>query len=120
MGKIPSLTDCAPGFEPARYAVLIAPEEKEERTKGGIILADETKEREGLASLKGRLVNIAPLAFTYQDVPGSERRSGYKDHPMPGDAVLFKKYAGILVMGEDGREYRLCQDEDVIGVLDEG
>jgi len=117
MGKIPETTDCAPGFEPTRYAVIIAPEIFEEKTAGGIIIPDATKDKEELGGVKGRLLAIAPLAFTYHDPAGAVPRSGYPQHPKVGDAVVFKKYAGILVKGDDGKDYRLCQDEDVVGVI---
>lgn len=120
MGKIPSTTECNPGFTPARYAVIIAPEVLEEKTAGGIIRPDVTREKEELATLRGRLVAMSPLAFTYHDQPGVDpecRRHAYPEHPKAGDAVVFKKYAGILVKGEDGKEYRVCNDEDVVGVI---
>ena len=116
MGMIPSKSECNPGFVPARYAVIIAPEEFPKKI-GSLHIPDSVHEKEELAVVKGRLVEIAPLAFTYHDAPGSPRRSGYEDHPKPGDAIIYKKYAGILVDGDDGRQYRLCQDEDVVGVI---
>lgn len=120
MGKIPSLTDCNPGFQPTEYNVVIRPEEFETVTSGGIILTDTTTERDGLAAVRGRLVAVSPLAFTYHDAPGAKPRSGWvrgTSPPQVGDAVIFKKYGGILVDGDDGAEYRLLKDSDVIAVL---
>lgn len=119
MGKIPELTDCNPGFEPTEYNVVLAPEEFEAVSKGGIILADTTKEREELATVRGRLVSASPLAFTYHDAHGSAPRSAWPvgECPKKGDAVIFSKYAGILIEGEDGREYRLCKDKDVAAII---
>lgn len=120
MGKIPQLSDCNPGFLPTEYNVVVRPEEIETVTAGGIILADATKERDGLAAVRGRLVAVSPLAFTYHDAPGAKPRSGWvrgTAPPQVGDAVIFKKYGGILVDGDDGAEYRLLKDSDVIAIL---
>lgn len=111
MGLIPNLSDCNPGIAPVEYNVLIAPEEVETKTKGGIILADITKEAGDLASMRGCLVAVSPFAFNYDTWPIDTRK------PEPGDAVIFGKYAGILIKGADGREYRLCKDKDVAAVL---
>jgi chaperonin GroES len=105
MSKHPS------GILPTEFKVLIEPETVEEKTKGGIILPDETKERDQFAQMKGTLVAVSPLAFTYADWASED------DKPKPGDKVLFAKYAGAKVTGMDGREYRLANDKDVAAVL---
>ena len=112
MGKIPELNECNPGLDPVEYNVLIAPEEFEAVTKGGIILADATKEREELAQVRGLLVAVSPLGFNFDTWPedGPPR-------PKAGDHVIYAKYAGTLIKGDDGREYRLCKDKDVAAVI---
>ena len=111
MGKIPELSECKPGIEPMEYNVLIAPEETETKTAGGIILLDKTAETESLASQRGRLVAASPHAFSYAEWPDGARK------PTVGDAVLFAKYAGGLIDGDDRREYRVVKDKDIIAVL---
>lgn len=98
------------GIYPVEYRVLIAPIEVQEKTKGGIIIPDETKERDQFAQMKGTLVAVSPLAFTYDDWKGAEK-------PKPGDQVLFAKYAGAVVDGKDGRKYRIVNDKDIAAVL---
>jgi len=113
MGKIPSTTDLKPGISRlAEYNVLIAPEDTEEVTKGGIILATSIKDANDIATMRGRLVMVSPHAFNYAEWPDG-------DMPRPGDPVIFAKYAGTLVKGADGREYRLCKDKDIAAVLEE-
>lgn len=113
MGTIPSLTDLRPGIHPSEYNVLIAPEDTEEVTRGGIIIAASIKDQNDISTMKGRLVAVSPHAFTYaQSWPGGTC-------PKVGDAVLFAKYAGTLVGGSDGREYRLAKDKDVAAILEE-
>ena len=111
MATIPELIDCNAGIKPSEYNVLIAPEDTEEVTAGGIILTQTAKEMNDLSAMRGRLVAVSPHAFTYA--------TGWPDGSMPkaGDAVLFAKYAGTLVKGEDGKEYRLCKDKDVAAII---
>lgn len=111
MGTIPKLEACKPGIRPSEYNVLIAPEDTEEVTAGGIILAASTKESNDISTMRGRLVAVSPHAFTYAEWPSG-------DQPKVGDAVLFAKYAGTLVEATDGREYRLCKDKDVAAILE--
>jgi chaperonin GroES len=100
------------GILPVEYKILIQPIEVEEKTKGGIIIPDETKDRDQFAQMKGILVAVSPFAFTYEDWKGSE-----DSRPKPGDTVLFAKYAGAVVDGKDGKKYRLVNDKDVCAVL---
>lgn len=113
MGKIPALSDLNPGIEPSEYNVLVIPEETEEVTAGGIILAPKIKEDADIATVFGRLVAVSPHAFSYA--------SNWPEGTMPkvGDAVVFAKYAGNLIQGRDGKEYRLCKDKDIAAVWSE-
>lgn len=99
-------------MHPTEFKVLVWPKPIEEKTKGGIILPDETKDREQFAQLEGTIVEASPLAFTYHDgeVPTFVP-------PRAGDRVLFAKYAGAKVTGADGKEYRLVNDKDICAVL---
>lgn len=101
------------GILPTEYKVLVQPIKVEDKTKGGIILPDETKERDQFAQMQGVLVAISPLAFTYanaDDWAGAEK-------PKPGDKVLFAKFAGAAVKGKDGESYRIVNDKDISAVL---
>ena len=104
------MTKNTSGIHPTEYRVLIAPVEVTEKTKGGIILPDETKNRDQFAQMEGVLVAASPLAFTYDDWKGAEP-------PKAGDRVLFAKYAGAVVDGKDGKKYRICSDKDIAAVL---
>lgn len=101
------------GVFPTEYKVLISPIRVDEKTKGGIILPDEHKDREQFAQMQGTLVAISPLAFTYAD----KNDWGDAAKPKPGDKVLFAKFAGAAVKGKDGNDYRLVNDKDIAAVL---
>lgn len=99
------------GIEPIEYKVLIRPKEVEERTKGGIIIPDEAKDREQFAQMEGQIVAISPLAFSYDTWPDGAML------PAVGDRVLFAKYAGATVTGGDGVKYRIVNDKDIAARL---
>ena len=111
MKNIPALNECAPGIAPSEYNVLIIPEDTETVTAGGIILSAQTKDMNDISTVYGRLLAVSPHAFTYV--------SDWPEGTMPqvGDVVLYAKYAGTLVTGADGKEYRLCKDKDVAAVV---
>ncbi len=111
MSALPALADCNPGFEPTEFNVVIAVPDAETKTAGGIILLEKDAEAKQAASMRGRLVAISPLAGdAVWPAMGDPQR------PRAGDEVIFAKYGGVLVTGDDGREYRLCKDRDVIAV----
>lgn len=97
----------AAGIDPLEYKVLVRPVEVDQKTRGGIILPDETKERDQHAAMEGEVIAISPLAFKYED-----------DAPRPhvGATVIFARYSGINVTGKDGVAYRLMNDKDVVAV----
>lgn len=95
------------GMQPVEYKILIAPEVVEEVSSGGIVLATKTTEREKMAQVKGKLVAIGGNAFEDWADP----------KPQLGDTIWFAKYAGYVVNGADGAEYRLANDKDISAVL---
>lgn len=112
MGKIPLLNECKPGIQPTEYNVLIVPAVTEEVTKGGIILTSQTKQQQDISGVQGRILAISPHAFSYVDSWGDGQK------PEIGDVVLFAKFAGTLVEGNDGREYRLLKDKDICAKIE--
>lgn len=100
------------GINPVDVKVLFLPDPVEEKTKGGIILADSTREKSQYATIKGVLVGIGPNAFL--------EWGGVNNRPVAGQRVVTAQYAGLNIEGADGQKYRLCNDEDIIAVLKEG
>lgn len=95
--------------------MLVLPKATEEKSKGGILLPDESKERNQFAQMEGTLIAVSPLAFTYAD----ESEWGKAAKPKAGDTVLYAKYAGAVVKGRDGVEYRIVNDKDVAAILED-
>lgn len=98
------------GINPTEYKVLVLPSKIEEKTKGGILLPNESQDRNQFAQMEGQLIACSPLAFTYDEWKTN-------DAPKAGDRVLYAKYAGAMVKGKDGEDYRLINDKDISAVL---
>jgi co-chaperonin GroES (HSP10) len=108
---IPDMKDCAPGIRPTGFNVLVATPAQEGRV-GSIIIPDNISDRDRLAQVEGRLVGVSPAAFDFAHFPEGTK-------PKAGDAIMFAKFAGVIVKGKDGKEYRLCLDKDITAVIEE-
>lgn len=102
------------GILPMEHNVLVKPRDVEAKTKGGIFIPDQTKEREQFAQIEGVLVAISPGAFgfNYPAWPDGARK------PQVGDTVLFAKYQATEVKGRDGAVYWLMKDGSIAGVVE--
>ena len=101
------------GRYPLDQRVLVKPDDVEEVTKGGIILAPTHTEREQYAQIKGTLVAVGENAWAEAKVNPAFRA------PEPGDRVLIAKYGGIIIDGKDGAKYRILNDADVTARLED-
>lgn len=102
------------GIQPLDLRVLVLPDPVEVKTAGGIILPDQHKEREKFAMQFGTLIAVGENAWEE-----AAARSSNFAKPQPGDRVVISKYGGVLLTGTDGKEYRLMNDEDVVGRITE-
>ena len=97
------------GIHPKGHRVLILPDPVEEVTQSGIILSvGENRDRERLAQLKGTIVEVGNTAWLDQPSPWAE----------VGNHVIFGKYSGLIYTGDDGKEYRIINDLDVVAIVD--
>lgn len=102
------------GIEPLDLRVLVKPDPAEEVTKGGIILAQSIVEKDKFATVKATLVAVGVNAF-------AEARNNIAfESPQPGARVMIAKYGGVNIKGDDGEEYRLMNDADVVALLTGG
>ena len=113
LDQVPELAVCHPGLQPSEYNVIIAPAVMPEKSTGGILFADDTKDRQSGAMQVGRLVAASPIAFNYDQWPVGS------NPPQPGQIVWFARYAGGEFVGADGRTYRIVKDKDIGGVIPE-
>ena len=86
------------------------PFEPKDKTKGGIIIAQESLDKLRIATNCGYVIKIGPLACMDKD----------KFHTGPwckeGDWVIFARYAGSRLPIEGG-EVRLLNDDEVLGTI---
>jgi len=104
-------------FEPLSYLVLVKEDTVEEKTKGGVILPDASKDANGYQQQFGELVSMGPLAFTRND----DGVDVIQDSPSPGDKIVWSKFAGegkAFHEDADGNRYRLLRDRDILGVVE--
>lgn len=113
IARVPALEDCKPGLQPHEFNVLVAMQITQEKTASGLYLPDTHKDTEEAAAQMGRLVAASPVAWTY----AQELVDSPDSAPQLGAIVLIGRYSGLLVTGEDGKQYRLLKDRDVAGVV---
>jgi co-chaperonin GroES (HSP10) len=95
---------------PTGWRIAILPYRGAEKTKGGIVLAEETQKRSNLATVCGYVLKVGPLA--YADELKFPTGSWCKE----GDWIIFGRYAGARIP-IDGGEIRLINDDEVLGVV---
>lgn len=101
------------GHEPLADKVLVKTDTVQVKTKGGIYIADDISDRQNVAATTGILAGIGPLAFLFTGK--GDQWVGEK--PEVGSRVSFEKFAGIMVSGEDGAEYRIMSDTCIASVM---
>jgi len=97
------------GLSPVEYKILIEPEEVEQKSAGGIVLAIATTEKEKMAQVRGRLIAVGGNAFEDWKEP----------IPRVGDHIMYAKFAGLVVKDKAGRELRLANDKDITAIVAE-
>lgn len=103
------------GISPIEYKVLIAPNDVENKI-GNIFIPETTQDREKYAQVIGTIVAVSPFAFT--DFNDCEWVMSGLEKPGPGSRVLYAKYAGVRVKGNDGKDYLLVNDKDIGAVIE--
>jgi len=97
--------------QPTGWRLLVLPFKMKEKTKGGVILAEDTLERQQVASQVGLVMAMGPQC--YKD------KERYPEGPWckEKDWVMFARYAGSRIK-IDGGEMRLLNDDEVLATID--
>ena len=97
--------------QPTGWRLLVLPFKMKEKTKGGVILAEDTLERQQVASQVGLVMAMGPQF--YKD------KERYPEGPWckEKDWVMFARYAGSRIKIEGG-EMRLLNDDEVLATID--
>ena len=96
---------------PTGWRLLVLPFKMKEKTKGGVILAEDTLERQQVASQVGLVMAMGPQC--YKD------KERYPEGPWckEKDWVMFARYAGSRIKIEGG-EMRLLNDDEILATID--
>ena len=86
--------------------VIIKQIEAEEKTKGGLILTTQSKEKPQMAEV----IAVGPAG----EVNGYEVKMTVKE----GDKVIYTKYAGTEVKFE-GEEYIVVKQNDILAIIED-
>ena len=97
--------------KPTGWRMLVLPFKMNEKTKGGLHLAETTLERQQVASQVGLVMAMGPDCYAdkerYPDGPWCKEK----------DWVMFARYAGSRIKIEGG-EMRLLNDDEVLATID--
>jgi len=92
--------------KPTGWRIAILPYRGAEKTKGGIVLAEETQRRSQLGTTCGYVLKVGDLAYADE----SKFPAG------PWCKQIFGRYAGARIP-IDGGEIRLLNDDEVLAVV---
>ena len=95
---------------PSGWRLLVLPFSPREKTKGGILIAQESLDKLRIATNCGYVVSMGPLA--YHD------KEKFPTGPWckKGDWVIFARYAGSRLPIEGG-EVRILNDDEILGTI---
>ncbi|KAK3004552.1 hypothetical protein RJ639_019058 [Escallonia herrerae] len=99
-------TDDVKDLKPLNDRVLIKVAVAEEKTAGGLLLTEASKEKPSI----GTVIAVGPGPL---DEEGNRKALSIS----PGNTVLYSKYAGNDFKGLDGSEYIALRASDVMAVL---
>lgn len=105
------------GRTPIGDMVIVLPDPAAETVGelGVLHSPEEFKQRMTQASETGVVVAVGEGAFVWS----ADRARPFEGRkPQPGDRVDFARYAGRIVIGQDGKSYRLMTDSCISSIMD--
>jgi len=96
--------------QPTGWRILILPFQGKVKSGGGVIIPDQVRERESLATVCGYVLRMGPDC--YADKAKFPAGSWCKQ----GDWVIFGRYAGSRFKIEGG-EVRLINDDEILATI---
>ena len=98
--------------QPTGWRVLVMPYQGKAKTTGGLLVPDEVRERESVATVVAYVLKLGPLAYKDQDKFGPDASPWCE----AGQWVCIGRYAGSRFK-IDGGEVRIINDDEVIATL---
>ena len=96
--------------KPTGWRIIVLPFRMDEKTKGGILMGQDTLDKQQVASQSGNVLAMGPQC--YKD------KERYPDGPWckKGDWVIFARYAGSRIQIEGG-EIRLLNEDEILATV---
>ncbi len=98
--------------KPTGWRIVILPHRGTRKSKGGIVLADQTIERQQLSTTCGYVLRVGSLAY------GDQAKFPEGPWCKEGDWIIFGRYAGAR-MNIDGGEIRILNDDEILAVIND-
>ena len=96
--------------DPTGWRLLVLPYKGQGKTKGGVILTDETMQERGYTTVTGLVLKMGAECYTdetrFPKVPWCKK----------GDLIIFGRYAGSR-FGIEGGEVRILNEDEIIAVV---
>jgi chaperonin GroES len=96
--------------KPTGWRILVLPFKVKEKTKGGVIMASTSLERQQLAAQCANVLAVGPDAY------GDKEKFPEGPWCKVGDWVVFARYAGSRIKIEGG-EVRLLNDDEILATI---
>lgn len=96
--------------DPTGWRLLVLPYKGQGKTKGGVILTDETMQERGYTTVTGLVLKMGAECYT------DETRFPKGPWCKKGDWIIFGRYAGSR-FGIEGGEVRILNEDEIIAVV---
>ena len=98
--------------QPTGWRILVMPYQGKVKTDGGLIVPDQVREREALATVVAYVLRVGPMAYKDPDKFGQDAEPWCKE----GQWVCIGRYAGSRFK-IDGGEVRILNDDEIIATI---
>lgn len=98
--------------QPTGWRVLVMPYKGKAKTEGGLIVPEQIREREALATVVAYVMRLGPLAYQDPNKFGDNAEPWCRE----GQWVCIGRYAGSRFKIEGG-EVRIINDDEVIATI---
>ena len=96
--------------KPTGWRIIVLPFKMGDKTKGGVVLAESTVERQQVASQCGLVLAMGPACYS------DKERYPHGPWCKVNDWVVFARYAGSRIHIEGG-EIRLLNDDEILATV---
>lgn len=104
-------------IQPIGWRLVIAPYEPEQKSEGGIYIAEQALEAERLLTFCGKVVAMGEACYKAVTRSGLDM-SQWTRAPQVGDWVIYGTYGGQRVVTKNGARFVITNDDAVLAIVD--